>query len=65
MLLATSDLTHGHLLLADWLFLIGAILAVLAAIAVAPVTNMPKLAAWGACLVALALACFGFAWLVL
>lgn len=60
-----ADISHGNVTLADWLFLIAAILALLAAIAVAPVTKLPKLAAWGATFVALAICLLAVAWLVL
>lgn len=63
MLLA--DISSGHVDLAEWLFLIAAVLAVLAAIAAAPITTMPKVAAWGASLVALALGLVALAWFVL
>lgn len=60
-----ADITSGHGLLADWLFLIGAVLALLAAIGLAPMTLVPKLTAWATTLVALALALVAVAWLVL
>ena len=60
-----ADIASGHLLLADWLFLIAAVLAVLAAIGHAPKVVTPILQQWAASLLALAVACVAFAWLVL
>ena len=60
-----SDITHGHLLLADWLFLIAALLAFLAAVAHAPMANTPKLSVWAGTLLALAIVLIAVAWLVL
>ena len=60
-----AAISEGHFLLADWLFLIGAILALLAAIAYAPKVITPKLTAWAGTLVALALCAVAVAWLVL
>lgn len=61
----TADITGGHALLADWLFLIGAILALLAALAYSPKVITPKLSPWAATLVALALCLVAVGFLVL
>jgi hypothetical protein len=58
-------ISEGHALLADWLFLIAAVLALLAAIAYAPKVITPKLTVWAGTLVALALCLVAVAWLVL
>lgn len=63
MLLA--DITGGHVLLADWLFLIGAALFVIAAIVQAPKVAAPKVQPWALTVVALGLACLGVGFLVL
>lgn len=60
-----GDIAHGHILLADWLFLIAAVVAVLAAIAYMPIAQTPKLTVWAGTLLALAVACIAFAWLML
>lgn len=60
-----ATISEGHTLLADWLFLIAAVLAVLGAVAYAPKVITPKLSAWAGSLVALALGLVAFAWLVL
>jgi len=60
-----ADITHGHLLLADWLFLIGGVLAVLAAIVYAPPVVSPRASAWGMTLVALAIGLVAIGFLVL
>lgn len=60
-----ADITGGHTLLGDWLFLIAAVLALIGAVAAAPITNLPKLATWAACLLALALCLIAVGFLVL
>lgn len=60
-----ADITSGHVLLADWLFLIGAILALVGAVGYAPSTPAPRLTAWAATMVAAALTLVAVAWLVL
>lgn len=60
-----ADISQGHAALADWLFLIGAVLALLAAIAYSPKTVTPKLSSWGATLATLALSVVAVAFLVL
>lgn len=61
----TAILIEGHPHLADWLFLIGAFLALLAAIAYAPKANTPKFSPWSGTLIALAVCSLAVAWLVL
>lgn len=60
-----ADITNGHTLLADWLFLVAAVLLVLAALGYAPKTVTPKLSPWAAALVAVALALVALAFLLL
>ena len=65
MTLIADALSSGHILLADWLFLIAAVLFLVAAVAYAPKTNMPKAATWAASLVAAGLTLAAVALLVL
>ena len=60
-----ADITSGHVLLADWLFLIAAALFVIAAIVQAPKVAAPKVQPWALTIVAIGLACLAVAWLVL
>jgi hypothetical protein len=60
-----ATIAEGHAHLADWLFLIAAILALLGAVAYAPKVITPKLSAWAGTLVAAALCLVAVAWLVL
>lgn len=60
-----ADIAKGHATLADWLFLIGAILALLAAVGYSPKVVTPKLGPWAASLLALALCSIAVAFLVL
>ena len=60
-----ATIAQGHNTLADWLFLIGAILAFLAAIAYAPIITTPKLTAWAGSLLSLALCSVAVGFLVL
>jgi hypothetical protein len=60
-----ADISKGHATLADWLFLIGAVLALLAAIAYSPKVITPKLSTWAGSLVALALCSVAVGFLVL
>lgn len=60
-----ADITGGHTLLADWLFLVAAAVALLAAVGYAPKTVTPKLAPWAAALVAVAVTLIAVAFLLL
>lgn len=64
-MMIAGDIAHGHILLADWLFLIAAVLALVAAIAYAPKIDTPRVSVWAGTVLALAVGCIAFAWLML
>jgi hypothetical protein len=63
MMLAAADILHGHLLLADWLFLVAAVVFAVATVASYVRQNVPR--DWLPCLVPLGLTLVAVAWLVL
>jgi uncharacterized membrane protein YgdD (TMEM256/DUF423 family) len=63
MMLAANDLIAGHGLLADWLFLIGAVFFFVAALAIYLRQAVPR--DWVPCLVPLGLTLIAVGWLVL